>query len=188
MAGSAGTRNRPDAWDVSLVYWTPGTPEEELRAAFRRKRRWVVPSGAGPVTAYATVLSNLQGSFVMPEGATMESIRNAIEHGLRRDAFTRLKGVIDVSGEKLSQVVRIPPRTVARRERFKPDESERILRVAAVFQRAIEVLGSLDHARRWFSGPKRALGGKTPIEFCDTQPGAEEVANLLGRIDHGVFT
>ena len=56
------------------------------------------------------------------------------------------------------------------------------------FSRAIEVLGSLEQARRWFSNPKRALGNKTPMEFCDTELGAEEVTNLLGRIEHGVFS
>lgn len=188
MATKESKQRHQSDRDFTLVYWTGATSAKEIREAFRRKRDWVVASNTSPAAYYATVYSNLQGTFAAPEGVTMEFIRNAVVNGLRREAFNRLKCVIDVSGEELSQVVRIPSRTIARRERFKPDESERILRVASVFQRVIEVLGSLDKARRWFTGPKRALGGKTPIEFCDTEFGAEEVTNLLGRIEHGVFT
>ncbi|MBW1797126.1 MAG: DUF2384 domain-containing protein, partial [Deltaproteobacteria bacterium] len=36
--------------------------------------------------------------------------------------------------------------------------------------------------------PARALGGKTPLEYADTEPGAQEVDELLGRIEHGVFS
>ena len=180
--------HKPSERDYSVVFCTSSTPESEIKSAFRSKWEWVVSSHASTSAWYATVISNLLRSYSTPEKATLDFVRNTIEHGLHRDAFTRLKTVIDISGDELSQVVRIPPRTVARREVFKPDESERILRVASVFQRAIEVLGALDKARRWFSNPKRALGGKTPMEFCDTEPGANEVVNLLGRIEHGVFT
>jgi putative toxin-antitoxin system antitoxin component (TIGR02293 family) len=174
--------------DISLVFWEEDTPEEELRSAFRSKWDWVVSSHTSTAAWYTTILSNLLRTYTSPETVTLDHVRNSLAHGLHKDAFSRLKLVLDTTGDDLCQVVRIPARTVARRELFKPDESERILRVASAFQRAIEVLGSLDKARRWFSRPKRALGEKTPMEFCDTEPGAEEVCNLLGRIEHGVFT
>jgi putative toxin-antitoxin system antitoxin component (TIGR02293 family) len=82
-------------------------------------------------------------------------------------------------GENSEQAQRI-------RELEEPDEFH-TLRVASAFQKSIEVLGSLDKARRWFTSPKRALGDKTPLEFCATDIGAEEVCNLLGRIEHGIF-
>jgi uncharacterized protein (DUF2384 family) len=33
-----------------------------------------------------------------------------------------------------------------------------------------------------------ALGWRTPIDFAQTEPGAREVENLIGRIEHGVFS
>lgn len=185
---TAKTTGRASDEDYSLVFWTPETPEEELRSAFRSKWDWVVTSHTSTAAWYTTILSNLLRTYATPETATLDYVRNSLAHGLHKDVFLRLKSVLDTSGDELCQVIRVPARTVARRQLFKPDESERILRVASAFQRAIEVLGSLDKARRWFSSPKRALGGKTPMEFCDTEPGAEEVCNLLGRIEHGVFT
>jgi putative toxin-antitoxin system antitoxin component (TIGR02293 family) len=174
--------------DFSLVFMTSETPGAEVRSAFRSKWDWVISAQHSAPARYATIISNLLRIYTEPEKATIEVIRSRIAGGLHRDAFTRLKTVIAISGDELSHVVGIPARTVARRNLFKPDESERILRVASAFQKSIEVLGSLDKARRWFTSPKRALGDKTPLEFCDTDIGAEEVCNLLGRIEHGVFT
>ena len=34
----------------------------------------------------------------------------------------------------------------------------------------------------------RALGGATPLDFAKTEPGAREVENVLGRLEHGVFS
>lgn len=63
-----------------------------------------------------------------------------------------------------------------------------IAAVDAVLARAQEVLGTLDQAKAWLSSPNRALGGRRPDELLDTDIGAEEVKNLLGRIEHGVFS
>jgi putative toxin-antitoxin system antitoxin component (TIGR02293 family) len=182
------TKHPASVRDFSILIWTDQTPESELRLAFKSKWHWVVAPHMSSAAWYSTVLANLLRTYTTPQKATVDVVRNVLIHGLHKEAFTRLKGVIAASGEELSQAVRIPARTIARREVFKPDESERIFRVASAFQRAIEVLGSLEKARRWFSGPKRALGNKTPMEFCNTELGAEEVTNLLGRIEHGVFS
>ena len=42
-------------------------------------------------------------------------------------------------------------------------------------------------AQAWFNSPQLALGGKTPLDYADTELGAREVENLLNRIGHGVF-
>ena len=185
---STKTKSAPAPNEFRLVQWTESTGEAELRSAFRNKSAWVVSAPAGAASWYSTVLNNLGCRYAIREPASIDAVREVLTRGLTRAAFNRLKAVLDVSSEQLSEVIRVPPRTIARREVFKPDESERILRVAAAFQRAIEVIGDIPQARRWFSTPKQALGGKTPFEFCDTEPGAEEVVNLLGRIEHGVFS
>jgi uncharacterized protein (DUF2384 family) len=34
----------------------------------------------------------------------------------------------------------------------------------------------------------RALGGRSPLDFAQTEPGAREVENVIGRLEHGVFS
>ena len=67
------------------------------------------------------------------------------------------------------------------------DESERVLRIGALFDRAVVVFGDEDQARQWLKSSQRALGGRTPLEYADTEPGAREVEDLLGRLEYGVF-
>ena len=93
---------------------------------------------------------------------------------------------------EVAALIQIPPRTLTRRRsggRLQPDESDRLLRAARLFQLTVELFESnIDAARAWFSSPKKALGGKTPLEFARTEVGAREVENLIGRLEHGVYS
>jgi putative toxin-antitoxin system antitoxin component (TIGR02293 family) len=115
-----------------------------------------------------------------------------IRRGLPVDLFFRLRDALAVRQEILSLVISVPIRTLMRRkqlgERLKPGESERLVRLARLHFRAVEVLESTENARRWLFSPNRALGGKTPFEFAATEPGAREVEKVLGRIEHGIFS
>lgn len=173
---------------LSLFHRSPSTSEDELRSAFQNKNQWVMTSFQSLADWYSVILSNLTCRFFIPESANIDFVRSEIEKGLEKPAFDRLKFLIGTSSDDLAKVIRIPSRTLARRSTFKPEETERLLRVTAAFQRTIEMTEDLTKARRWFTSPKRALGNQTPLNFCDTEPGANEVLNLLGRIDHGVFS
>ncbi len=122
-------------------------------------------------------------------GSSFKQVREALRQGVPRSAFEQLRTDLGVSTEELSEILGIPTRTLARRtDRFKPDESERLLRVGSVVAKATDVLEDPAAARRWMTQPKRALGGLTPLRCCDTEIGAREVESLLGRIEHGVFS
>lgn len=115
----------------------------------------------------------------------------SIKKGLPISAFEKIQKELDVSADTLATTVNIANRTLARRKkegRFLPDESERVLRIASLFDRASQVLHKQDRVQRWFKSPQKALGGKTPLEYADTEPGAREVEDLLGRLEHGVFS
>lgn len=173
--------------NLKLLDWKELHDKGKMTSAFR-KSAWVVHIPQSLPTWYAGVLGNLTGKYTPQEPISIDYVRDALYQGLKKETFERLKLAADVTSEELGRAIHIPQRTLARREIFKPDESERILRLASCFQKTLDVLGDLEKARRWFSSPKRALGGKTPLEFCDTAPGAQEVEHLLGRIEHGVFS
>ena len=60
--------------------------------------------------------------------------------------------------------------------------------ITNIFKRAVEVFGDPALARDWMHERLIALGGRTPLEFCQTEEGAREVENLLGRIEDGIFS
>ncbi len=84
----------------------------------------------------------------------------------------------------------VPRRTLAhrmkKRQRLSLDESNRVSRVARIYALAVETLGDRDKANRWLRKPLRRFGGRTPMEMIETDLGANQVENLLGRISHGL--
>ncbi|MBW2368100.1 MAG: DUF2384 domain-containing protein [Deltaproteobacteria bacterium] len=121
----------------------------------------------------------------------MQTIQ-AIKRGVAYTTFEILQKEIGVPREALAKTVNIASRTLHRRKqegKFRSDESERIYRAARLFDRTLALFdGDIDQARSWFNTSKKALGGKTPMEFADTELGAQEVLDLIGRLEHGVFS
>lgn len=112
-----------------------------------------------------------------------------IKRGVSFQEFEQLQTQLGVSTQTLAAVVGISERTLARRKiegRLQPDESDRLYRIVRLYGRALEVLGE-PAAPAWLTSPKRFLRGKTPLEFADTEIGAYEVDQALGRLEHGVF-
>ena len=118
-------------------------------------------------------------------------LRNAVRQGLPFSAFASVADQLEASPQQITHVLGIPMRTLARRKtehRFTPQESDRLYRLARAVSMATEVLGSLDKARRWLKSPNRALGGEVPFDLLDTDIGAHQVAEVLVRLDHGIFS
>ena len=51
---------------------------------------------------------------------------------------------------------------------------------------AVSVFGAEDKATTWLQRPNRALNGERPIQLLDTDLGARQVEDVLGRIEHGI--
>ena len=130
----------------------------------------------------------MYGASIGVRSNNIQDIIKQIKKGLPVSSFEKY---LDISEKTLSSTVKIAKRTLTRRKqdgRLKSDESERVYRLARLFDKAVDVLEDHHLARKWFKEPVRALSGKTPLEFSDTELGAQEVEDLLGRIEHGVFS
>jgi putative toxin-antitoxin system antitoxin component (TIGR02293 family) len=67
-------------------------------------------------------------------------------------------------------------------------ESDRVVRFARLMGKAAEVMESEENARRWLTSPQFGLGGAVPLDYAETEVGAREVEDLLGRIEYGVYS
>jgi putative toxin-antitoxin system antitoxin component (TIGR02293 family) len=120
------------------------------------------------------------------------NIITAIQAGLPVKKFDVLQGRLGVSKSVLAAKIGISKATLQRRlgkrQRLKAQESDRLVRYERLFDKAVEVLESSDSARHWLSSPQFGLGGAVPLDFAETEIGAREVEDLLGRIEHGVYS
>jgi putative toxin-antitoxin system antitoxin component (TIGR02293 family) len=102
---------------------------------------------------------------------------------------------LDQSGlttRQLASFLELPERTFARRResgRLLKPESERMLRLMEIFSSLLELFdGDTAAAREWLIEPAEGLGQARPIDYAQTDFGGREVRNLIGRLEHGVFS
>lgn len=139
------------------------------------------------------VLELLGGEKVLKRQVSgIDDLREVLREGLPFRALESLAKAMEVRTAALTKIIRLAPRTLARRKEsesnFNSIESDRIYRVARIMSLSIEVLGTKEKAKEWLSTPNRALGGEKPLSLLDTDIGAKQVEEVLGRIAHGVFS
>ena len=124
------------------------------------------------------------GRTLVSENDMREAIRDgfppAVVEGLMRTSGLTLK--------ELAGALDLSPRSLQRRRRsgrLARYESDRLYRLARIVALADEFLGDHERAIRWLKRPNRALGGISPVAALDTELGARQVENVLGRIAYG---
>ncbi len=120
----------------------------------------------------------------------IDDLIRKVQRGFPVSSFEKLRRKLDVSDNLLSQIIDIPKRTLTRRKqqgRLNVVESEKVLRIARLYDKALEVFEDEEAAEKWLKEPARGLGGVVPLKYAKTELGAQEIEKLLIRIEHGVF-
>ena len=142
-------------------------------------------------TGTSAILAVMGGDEVVGPGVrTLDDLCAEVHKGLPYGAVEALQGSLQVTAGELADALQLPVRTLARRRqehRLRADESDRVYRLARVWAHAIEVFGSPPRAAEWMRRPNRALRQAAPLSLLDTDIGAEQVDDVLGRIEHGIF-
>lgn len=133
-----------------------------------------------------------------PKATTYEQVHDnhamvqRVEEGLPVMEVVRFGKQAGFTNDELAKLINIPARTYARRvadkARLKLHEGERAARLMRIFDRAKQLFVTEENVRKWLHAELPALGWRTPIDYAQTEPGAREVENLIGRIEHGVFS
>ncbi len=115
-----------------------------------------------------------------------------IELGLKFETFERLSRSTGLSIDKLRPALRLTPRTMSRRrteKRLSPEESDRLVSISRLLALTFELFeGNEAMAISWFTSSKRLFGGLSPLEMSVTENGSRQVEDLIGRLEHGVFS
>jgi putative toxin-antitoxin system antitoxin component (TIGR02293 family) len=113
-----------------------------------------------------------------------------IERGV---PITLLEDFSTYSGLALKDLLEvvIPARTLKhrrqRQQSLSLDESDRLARVARIYELAVRVYGDRDDGRKWLTGAKRRFDGKTALAMLRTEAGEKAVQDMLIQIDEGYF-
>lgn len=136
----------------------------------------------------ATVLGGEPVLHALPR-SVLEWI-TLVRHGISASAVDAAVRVMGIGQTELARALDIPERTLARRKKegvLSRDESGKLVRLARVVERAVEVFEDERAALDWLKSPNASLGGTSPLSLLDTDLGSVAIVNTLGRIEHGVF-
>ncbi len=114
-----------------------------------------------------------------------------VQEGLDFAELEALREQLDLPLDRLAGQLGLARATLHRRKtsgRLTTNESDKVLRFARLLGQAVQLFGGIEDARRWLKAPQRGLGGAVPLDYAQTETGAREVENLLGRIDYGVYS
>ena len=124
------------------------------------------------------------------EASDSRAVIDTIQAGVDSSAVTRLAAYFGVAEGQVLEAIDIPRSTFSRRKkerkRLSGSESDRLYRATRLLSRALEVFNDDEQAKVWMRTAKRALGGVSPLVMARTDAGAQEVEDLLGRIEHGI--
>ena len=112
--------------------------------------------------------------------------------GIPVRALRTLQQHLRFSNKEISAVLDISESTLARREQAQRaltrDEGEKTIQLSAVLLKGLEVFESEDDFHHWLSTPNVALGGILPKSLLSSAIGRDQVHDLLGRIEWGMYS
>ena len=140
------------------------------------------------VNELAAILDELGGEVgVGRRVRTAEDLSAAIREGFPHEAINAITAR-GLSVQEVASSLDLSLRSLQRRKsqgRLAQYESDRLYRLARLVSLAANFLGDRKTAIDWLKSPNHALGGAAPLAMVDTELGARQVENVLGRIGYG---
>jgi len=141
------------------------------------------------VNELRAVVKELGGRSVLGRNlASQRDLCNAIREGFPPAVVEELMQASGLTLKELAESLDLSPRSLQRRRssgRLARFESDRLYRLARIVALAQQSFGDRQSAARWLKSSNRALGGIAPLSAIDTELGARQVENVLGRIAYG---
>jgi len=117
----------------------------------------------------------------------MEQVRS----GISKSVLVEIKNHINMDYDNLSTILGTTKTTIHNKKNddtFSPAVSEKIVALADLYEFGYTVFEDKLNFEKWIQTPNKALGSRKPLELLDTIFGIEEVTNIIGRIEHGVYS
>jgi putative toxin-antitoxin system antitoxin component (TIGR02293 family) len=114
-----------------------------------------------------------------------------LRDGISKKDLELLKNKAGLDYTMLAKALSVTRATLINKKRdqkFGAVVSEKIIGLADLYSYGFEVFENEERFNQWMAKPNKALGGHAPYDLIDNQYGREEVKNLIGRVDYGVYS
>ncbi|MDH5603942.1 MAG: DUF2384 domain-containing protein [Cyclobacteriaceae bacterium] len=124
-------------------------------------------------------------------GESSISLIGQIRTGFSFKDMLAFSDTIEKGLSDFSTVLQVSLRTLQRYnedKKLNQPQSERLWELSKLYGHGYSVFDSRGAFNQWMDTPNPLLGGVTPFSLLDTHAGLEMVNNLIGRIEHGVYS
>ncbi|MEM6321239.1 MAG: antitoxin Xre/MbcA/ParS toxin-binding domain-containing protein [Bacteroidota bacterium] len=110
--------------------------------------------------------------------------------GIPMTTFQKILEFTSLQQKEMAALLPISERQIARYDdnhTLKKEVSSHLIQLTELFDRGYEVFGE-EKFQIWIRTKNRTLGNVTPLTLLDTSIGIQIVTDLIGRIEHGVYS
>lgn len=124
-------------------------------------------------------------------GSNKVAFQHWTNEGFSLEFLDQITTLLQISRADISYPIGETPSTLAGRAkagRFNTAESDRLMALIAVFEKACVLFeNDAGAARKWKTTSIRGLGTKRPLEMLRTRVETNAVLDLIGRLETGVL-
>lgn len=151
-----------------------------------------VAASALSVGSAGSILPILSRASKKPESQmTPLEMMDIARAGISKKDLEAFKEKTALDYDKLAIALAVTRATLINKkgdEKFNTSLSERIIDLANIYSYGYEVFEDEARFNQWMLRPNMALGGQAPYDLIDNQFGREEVRDIIGRLDYGVYS
>ena len=114
-----------------------------------------------------------------------------LERGIKKEDLEQFKMKANLDYDKLASALAVTRATLINKKKgevFSENISEKIVALSDLYSFGYEVFDNQNQFNEWMFTPNHALGNKTPFDIVDNQFGRDEIKNVLGRIEYGIYS
>ncbi|MEB2776958.1 antitoxin Xre/MbcA/ParS toxin-binding domain-containing protein [Algoriphagus sp. D3-2-R+10] len=130
-------------------------------------------------------------AYITTDDLFINNIISLVRQGVSFEEFDKFASKSAFSSSEWSEFLHISERTMQRyhkeKKSFDSLQSEKIIEIALLQKRGVEVFGNKSKFQNWLETPCLALGDLEPKSYLDSSFGITLLKDELTRIEYGVL-
>ena len=117
---------------------------------------------------------------------------NIATKGLNANVIKNFRDYFNLSLDTTAHMLNVSEPSIYRwtkaHKNLERNLSIKLFEISDLFLYGIEVFGNKETFFKWLNLPNTALGGMQPQELIEIPEGVSKIKDVLGRIEHGVYS
>ncbi len=137
-------------------------------------------------------MTKMDIQYLFEEGAIYQRVDliNLTRLGIQAKYIGSIQEYTSLTDKELSAILPISQRQLVRYDKnhnLNKEITSHLILLIELFQKGFKLFGK-EKFKTWIRVPNKVLSQKTPIEIMDTSIGIGMITDVIGRIEHGVYS